>query len=452
MRVAYILHTYPAISQTFVLREVRELRRLGVDVDTYTVFRARDEDLLAQADKDEASRTYALRPVPVVPLLAAHARIFSGAPLEYCRALRRALRDGEPGLHGRATSFAKLTLAILLWNRCRLRDVRHIHSHFAGTPIDIAALAVGLGNALASGERGWSRSQSVHGPVELASLDTFRMRERMRDASTVIATSHFTRSQILALLDRAEWAKVHMIRCGIEPSRFSFRLEPSVGDRIEILNVARLVGVKGHDILLDALASLRGRGVDFHATVVGDGSDREALTKRVSQLGLDRHVTFAGAVGHDQIHEYFDAAHIFCLPSFAEGLPVSLMEAMASGIPVVTTRIMGTPELVEDGVSGLLVTPGLVESLTDALERLATDPDLRAAMGRAGAAKVCSEFDITKLASDVAALIANVAGEVGDQSRAPHLLAGAARKAQAAEHQIAVSGSTLDGVEPSAGS
>jgi glycosyltransferase involved in cell wall biosynthesis len=408
MRIAYILHTYPAISQTFVLREVRELRRLGVDVDTYSVFRARREDLLAEADKDEAARTYALRPVPWLPLLAAQVHLLSRSPITYVRATRDALRGGTPGLHGLATSFAKLALAVLLWSRCRRRGVRHLHSHFAGTSVDIAALAVGVGNAVDTEGCAWTRSQSVHGPVELASLDTLHMRERMRDASLVIATSHFTRSQLLALLDRPEWEKVHMIRCGIDPRRFPVRPEPPVNGRIEILNVARLVGVKGHYILLDALATLRERGVEFHATVIGDGPERTALGLRVLQLDLDRHVTFAGAVGHDAIGEFFAAAHIFCLPSFAEGLPVSLMEAMASGIPVVTTRIMGTPELVEDGVNGLLVTPGLVDPLAGALGRLAVDHDLRAALGQAGSTTVRSEFDITELVGEVAALLTNV--------------------------------------------
>lgn len=165
-----------------------------------------------------------------------------------------------------------------------------------------------------------------------------------------------------------------------------------------ILMVGRLMGPKGLPILFEALRELRGRGVAVRLVVVGDGPDRAAYEALARELGISEHVELAGAVGQDEIRERYAAADVFCLPSFAEGIPVVLMEAMAMELPVVTTAIMGIPELVEDGVHGRLVPPGRADRLADALAELLAAPERRAEMGRAGRQKVLAEFDVRETA------------------------------------------------------
>jgi glycosyltransferase involved in cell wall biosynthesis len=247
---------------------------------------------------------------------------------------------------------------------------------------------------------------AVHGPVEFSNVERSRLGEKVHDARWVQAISHFGRSQLLTVADEADWDKVHVVRCGIDPRVYAQppAAEPRAG--LRILCVGRLVHLKGQSLLVDAVAELARRGVDARLELVGDGPKRAALERQAAALGIADRVHLAGSVGQDAIQERYLAADVFCLASFAEGVPVVLMEAMALERPVVTTQIMGVPELVEDGVSGLLVPPGDLGPLVTALERLAGDPDLRRELGRAGRAKVLAEYDVTGSAERLQALFA----------------------------------------------
>jgi glycosyltransferase involved in cell wall biosynthesis len=161
-------------------------------------------------------------------------------------------------------------------------------------------------------------------------------------------------------------------------------------------------------VLLEALGILEAEGTPLRARLVGDGPRREALERLAADLGIAHRLDFAGAMAADRVPLEYPRADIFCMSSFAEGVPIVLMEAMASGLPVVAPAITAIPELVEDGVSGLLVRPGRADLLADALRRLARDPELRETMGRAGREKVVREFDIDSSARRVAAMLSEV--------------------------------------------
>jgi glycosyltransferase involved in cell wall biosynthesis len=162
-----------------------------------------------------------------------------------------------------------------------------------------------------------------------------------------------------------------------------------------VLTVGRTLPVKGHQLLVDAIGKLRRDGVDVRLTIVGDGPLLEDLRGRARSAGVEDRVLFAGAVGQDRVREFYERADVFALPSFAEGLPVVLVEAMAMGLPVVASRITGIPELVQEGVSGFLFVPGRVDELADALARMeSASGDERVAMGRAGRQRVEQEFDV----------------------------------------------------------
>jgi colanic acid/amylovoran biosynthesis glycosyltransferase len=399
MRIAYVCNRYPALSNTFIMREVRGLRRQGLEVDVLSVRRPSADHLLAEADREEYRRTSFVLPPSPVELVGAHLRALITRPRRYAATLVTALRLAPPGARGTLWQLFYFAEAGLVWNRCRRRGIRHLHAHFAYVASDVALLASRLGD--------WSWSFSMHGPPEFYAVESTRLAEKVRDADAVICISDFCRSQLMGLVEPQAWDKLRVVHCGIGVAEFAGDLPSRNGSRgIEVLMVGRVVPVKGHPVLVEAIADLRRRGVEVRATIVGEGPERDDLERMAERMGVGDRIRFTGAVGQDDIRAHYERADVFCLPSFAEGLPVVAMEAMAMGLPVVSTRIMGIPEVVEHGVTGLLVPPARHDLLADALERLAGDPELRAAMGKAGREKVESEFD----ADDSAAQLREVYG------------------------------------------
>ncbi len=388
MRIGYILTHYPAVSHTFVLREVRALRRRGVEVETFSIHRAPPAQQLAAADREEAHRTYTVLPVRPFSLALAHLTAFSRAPSRYFATLAFAIRRANPGLRGRLWGLFYFGEAMAVWRQASRRGIRHLHAVFADGASDAALLV-----AHYAGE-GWSFSLAVHGPVEFYDVERTHLSEKLSAARFAVAISDFGRSQLMALGAEERWPDIHVVRCGIDPDAVVLDGERPHARELHILCVGRLIQLKGQSMLLDALAELHARGLDPRLTLVGDGPKRAELERRAARLGISDRVTFTGSVGQDTIFRIYRSADIFCLPSMAEGVPVVLMEAMALELAVLTTQIMGIPELVDDGRTGLLVAPGRVDLLVDALERLLRDPELRARLGREGRRKVFAEFNV----------------------------------------------------------
>jgi glycosyltransferase involved in cell wall biosynthesis len=254
---------------------------------------------------------------------------------------------------------------------------------------------------------------AIHGPLEFADLRQFNLAEKVSTAAFTIAISDFGRSQLMAVAERDRWRDIHVVRCGLELDRFAVDRHGAQRelDEPHILSVGRLIHIKGQALLIEAIAQLSARGVAARLTLVGDGPTRAELERLTERLGVADRVTFTGAVGQDHIQSIYRSADVFCLPSMAEGLPVVFMEAMALRLPVVATRIMGVPELVEDGKTGLLVAPGRVDLLAGALERLIADPGLRSTLGRQGREKVLAEFDVDSSARRLRDIFGAVAAE-----------------------------------------
>jgi len=395
MRIAYLASRYPAVSHTFIQREIAGLRDQGVTIDTFAIRRAQPDEVLSRADEAEARATYALLPVRFSHLLRAHLRALVRHPRGYRATLAEAIRLAPAGARGALWQIFYFGESVLLWDRCRRRGATHVHAHFANVASDVALLAAWLGREAGEGPRSWSLT--MHGSTELYDVPGFRLAEKARAAAFVACVSDFTRSQMMLFLEEARWPALALVRCGVDPARFAPRAAGGGGrGPLRVLTVGRLVGGKGFALLLDAVHALAARGRDVALTVVGDGPSRGHLHAQAARLGLGDRVEWVGALGQDEIRERYASADVFCLPSFAEGVPVVLMEAMAMEIPVVATRIAGIPELIEDGVSGLLVTPARVDELADALDRLAGDPGLRARLGAAGRAAVLEGYDVAR--------------------------------------------------------
>jgi colanic acid/amylovoran biosynthesis glycosyltransferase len=402
--VCYVTSHYPALSHTFVMREILGLRSAGVEVDTVSVHRASEASLLAEADRREAQRTWNIFPLQMGAFAGAHVRALVSHPVAYMRTLGQAVRATPEGIRGPLWQLFYFAEAIVLWDHAKRSGARHLHAHLANVAADICWWASEFGN-YAENAKVWRWSFTMHGPTEFFAVDQFNLPRKIAYADLVVCISDFTRSQLMYLSEPEHWQKLEIVHCGADLSRYPLQ-PPRQGSGFVVLCVARLAAQKGLEVLLSAVKVLADRGVDVQLVLVGEGPMRERLLRRSKRLGITDRVRLEGAVGQDAMARYYARADVFCLPSFAEGVPVVLMEAMASGRPVVATRIAGVPELVEEGVSGYLVAPGNVVELAGALDRLASSPEKRESMGMAGRQKVVADFDAQRCAAQLAKLFA----------------------------------------------
>lgn len=403
MRLAYLVSRYPAVSHTFILREVQALRELGVGITTFSIRRTPPGEVLSEAEEAEYRATKALVPPSVPDLIIAHVTAVLSHPARYFASLLLALRLTRGGLRSLVWQVFYFGEAILLWRWCSKQQIPHIHAHFANVSADVALLACHFGSIPTSRNPALSWSFTAHGPTEFYDVSKHRLQEKVESATFVVCISDFCRSQLMAIVSQDHWDKLRVIHCGIDPTIFRprNRRPKAKRSRLHILTVGRLAHIKGHIILLESLAELKRRNRAACATVIGEGPDRETLDRITKELQIASHVRFVGAIGQDAIRRWYAEADAFCLSSFGEGLPVVLMEAMAMELPVVATRIMGVAELVDDEVSGLLVPAGRPDRLADAISRLMDDPNLCRSMGRAARRKVVAEFNLKRSAQQL---------------------------------------------------
>lgn len=386
-RIAYLTGEYPKVSHTFIQREVAALRAHGAEVLTCTVRRARPADVVADQLEEQAN-TFGILEAARAPhrLIGAHLDALRRAPGRWFSALRLALRTRPPGLKALLYQLFYFAEAGVLARHLRREGVTHLHNHFGNSSCSVAMLT----NEIS----GIPFSFTEHGPAIFFEPMLWRIDEKIARATYVISISHFCRSQLMLFSDQQHWPKISIVHCGVQPAQYGRVPRTRFGKRV--LFVGRLDPVKGGPLLLDAFAAISAAHLDATLTVVGDGPARASLEARSSTLGIAAAVTFAGYRTQAEVAAMLEEADMLVLPSFAEGVPVVLMEAMASHIPVIGSRVAGISELVEDGVSGFLTPPGDLKTLTDRLDRLLSDPDLCKRMGQSGRAAVAGGFDIEK--------------------------------------------------------
>jgi glycosyltransferase involved in cell wall biosynthesis len=396
-RVAYLVSQYPALSHAFIETEVVALRALGVEVHTFSVRPPREADLLSDRARAEAAGTQVLLGSSAVVARALFS-LLRRSPGALITGVRAALTSGEPSLRRRFRQLFYLAEAVVLWCGMSREGLRSVHVHLANNGADVARLAVTLGIAVDGPAAGWRWSLAMHGPTEFEDQTRFDLAGKVTSASAVACITDFCRSQVLRLLSPDAWGKAAVVRMAVDAARFRPReddraLRTGAGDPLHVLTVGRLVPEKGAPVLVDAVARARARGVPVRLSVVGAGPLAEQLAAQAESMGVADVVELVGPLGQQDLPDRYRAADVFCLPSFAEGLPVVLMEAMASGLPVVTTAIAGIPELVDDHRTGLVVPPGRADLVADALVALARDPELRRRLGEAGRAAVLERHE-----------------------------------------------------------
>jgi colanic acid/amylovoran biosynthesis glycosyltransferase len=404
VRLAYLTSRYPGTSQVFIQREILGLRELGVDITTVSV--RRSDQVRSAADRAEAARTRWLVPTSLGVLIRAN---LSAArhPRAWLGSLAGAVRDAPRG--HRLRQIAYWGEAVLLWELLRREGIGHIHVHFANNASDIALIATRLGRRAGSGPG--SFSLHLHGSTDYFNVERNRIWLKGAEARGVICISDYSRAQALAHMPPDASERVVVARYGAPP--LPLRRPRGSGGTFRVLNVGNLGPVKAHGVLLDALARVAGDGIDVHLDVVGDGPLRAELERRGRELDVDMRVTWHGALGQDDLGPLWEAADVFCLPSFAEGLPVVVLEAMAAGLPVVATAITGVPEAVRHEHEGLLVPPARPDLLAGALVRLAHDPELRRRLGEAGRARIADELSHERSIGAIRDALAQIVGDQG---------------------------------------
>lgn len=415
--VAYLVSQYPAPSHTFIEDEIAGLRRMGVRVETFSVRAAPSDQLLTRAMQEESTRTAVLldRRWDVAKSVL---RLVGRRPRGFAAGFASAASSGSTSARSRLWQMFYLAEAARMYDEMVKRSVRHLHVHFANNGADIARLVVAIGRAVDGDHSGWRWSLTVHGPTEFEEVTAFNLPSKLADAEAVACISDFTRSQVMRLVDPAEWRKLHVVRMGIETQKFARDHDGggrNTDEPFRILNVGRLVPEKGAPILLDAVSACVGEGLAVEVKLVGAGPLDVALEAQVRKLGLEDDVHLLGLVGHSDLPALYGWADVLVLPSFQEGLPVVLMEAFASGIPVITTTIAGIPELVIDRTNGLLVPPGRADLLAGAIQQLAADPEACVAYGLAGRALVRERHDWSVTADSQARFLQWASVHIGDR-------------------------------------
>ncbi|MEL6459663.1 MAG: glycosyltransferase family 4 protein [Cyanobacteria bacterium J06621_15] len=384
MRIAYLTGEYPRATDTFIQREVANLRSMGADVNTFSIRPTSDEHIVGKEQKIERDRTFYILPVNIINLVVAHLSLLCSSPKKYLKTIKLAWSTSQPGLRGLFYQLFYFLEAAIVAHQIKKRGIEHLHNHIAEASGTVAMLSAKMG--------GFSYSFTLHGPGIFFKPYQWRLDEKIKQALFVCCISNYARSQGMIFAPTEKWNRMHIIHCGVDPSLFEVVSHQKPGKRL--LYVGRIAAAKGLPILLESLAAIRIQHPEIFLTVVGDGSDRKNLEAMTAELGLSKNVDFVGYKSQTEVRKYFQQTDVFVMSSFAEGIPVVLMEAMAAGVPVVATQIAGISELVEDGISGYLVPPGDSHLLKVRIDELLKDCELRAKFGTAGRAKVEKDFNI----------------------------------------------------------
>jgi glycosyltransferase involved in cell wall biosynthesis len=400
MRIVYLVNQYPKVSHSFIRREIRALERQGFQVVRIAI-RGWDAEVVDAEDVEERQRTRYVLQKGSAGLAFAMARAATATPSRFAAALRLAWKMSRRADRPLPYHLAYLAEACSILPWLQQEEVSHVHAHFGTNAAEVAMLVHALG--------GPTYSFTVHGPEEFDQPAALKLREKIQHAAFVVAVSTFTRSQLYRFARPKDWDKIAVVRCGLERA-FHQGPVPVASARARLVCVGRLCEQKGQLLLLRAAAGLAARSIPFELVLAGDGEMRQQIESEITFLGLQQQVRITGWVSAARVREEILAARALVLPSFAEGLPVVLMEAMALRRPVLTTYVAGIPELVHNGTHGWLFPAGDLGALEHALETCLSAPeDVLTRMGDAAHAQVVEMHSVDTEAARLARLFAGAA-------------------------------------------
>ena len=384
VRVAYVLTHFPKLSQTFISSEIDVVRSLGSYVRIFAMNPPEEGEVSAASDRARMAETTYLKH-SITRVLKAVFRQIVLHPVLTSKVTGMALMSAGGSPLRVARRLAHLAQAMLVAQEVERDNLNYIHAQFGLAPATIAWFASALTEARG---RRVPFGFTIHGYHDFVSPEESRLDLKVRDAAQVLCISDFTKSQLCQITPPEDWDRFMIARCGVDLSQIKYRERSTCGRLPTVLAVGRLSPEKGFSVLIDALAILSREGLPQRARILGDGPMRASLEQQAKRAGVEKLVEFVGEVEPEEVRAQLGLADWFCLPSFSEGLPISVMEAMAAGLPVVCTWIAGIPELAKAEVTALTVPPARADALAEALRRLAADPSLRVRLAKAARAEV----------------------------------------------------------------
>ncbi|PAX60286.1 glycosyltransferase family 4 protein [Brunnivagina elsteri] len=399
MRIAYLVNKYPKVSHSFIRREIAALEAIGLSVARFSI-RSCESELVDPKDKLEFQKTQIVLDVGLLGLLVNFMGFAIAKPISIFRGIHLALKIGWKSDAGILRHLIYLAEACVLWGWLQKEQVTHLHSHFGTNSTTVAMLCNAIG--------GITYSFTVHGPEEFDRAENIALTEKINRAKFVVAICSFGRSQLYRWCEYQQWQKIHLVRCGVDedyfnqPETFVSNIASNIPN---LVCVGRLCEQKGQILLLQSIKALAEEGFELLLTLVGDGELRSQIEALIREYDLEKQVKITGWASGTQVQNHIINARALILPSFAEGLPVVLMEAFALHRPVISTYVAGIPELVQSDVNGWLVPAGSVEELTSAIrEVLRMSPDELNRMGSAGTVSVTQHHNVTQEAKKLARL------------------------------------------------
>jgi colanic acid/amylovoran biosynthesis glycosyltransferase len=386
LRMAYLLSQYPAVNHVFMLREVCFLRQLGFDIQVASIRNPdRDPGLMTTAEQAEARSTYYVKRSGLFRLVLAHVKTLVSRPGHYIRGLAGAMRNRPERRPHTLYNLFYFTEAVAVGYWMKRHGLTHVHTHYASTVGFLVQRIFPV-----------TLSVTFHGSAEFLNPAGFRLEEKVQASLFCCAISQYGISQLMYACGYPEWPKLEVTSLGVDPDRFQprpFRPSPAP---FEVICVGQLAPVKGLHLLIAAIAALVKEGRHIRLRFAGDGSEISALRQDVQNRGLSERVSFEGSVNQDKLLDLYRESDALAMSSFAEGLPVVLMEAMAMEIPCVAPWVNGIPEIITHETDGLLVPPGDPEALASAIGRLMDDAELRLALGQRARLKILKKFDLRR--------------------------------------------------------
>ncbi|WP_027150763.1 glycosyltransferase family 4 protein [Methylobacter tundripaludum] len=396
-QIAYFINQYPKVSHSFIRREILALERQGFDIFRIAL-RGWDAEVVDAEDKLERERTQYVLQSGVLGLIAPVIQTLIRSPVKFLSSLKLAIRMGIRADRAWPYHLVYLAEACRMLSWVQAKDIRHIHAHFGTNSAEVVLLLKLLG--------GPGYSFTVHGPEEFDKPEFIKLREKVSHAAFVVAISSFGRSQLFRWINYQDWNKVQVVHCGLEPSFHEDAVQP-VTSAPRLVCVGRLSEQKGQLLLVDAVSKFLAKGIDIELVLAGDGEMRPEIEALIRQHSLESKVIITGWISSKQVREEILASRAMVQPSFAEGLPVVIMEAMALRRPVLTTYVAGIPELVRPGENGWLFPAGDVDELVKVLEDfLRTPTEMLEKMGQAAHQRVLERHSIDVEAAKLARLFA----------------------------------------------
>lgn len=359
-KIAYLVNQYPKVSHSFIRREILGLEQLGFSVLRLSI-RGWNDELVDLIDIQERKNTHYILRQGLISLLKTSFVVFVQTPVRWINTLFTAIKFSKGSDKPLLLHLVYFMEACSILTILKKHNIDHLHVHFGTNPAEVAMFTRLLG--------GPTYSFTVHGPEEFDKPIALKLNEKIKNSAFVVAISSFGKSQLCRWIPYVEWPKVHVVHCGLDASFYMVKDIPLPSNN-RIVCIGRLCEQKGQLLLIDAVAKLIADGISVELILGGDGEMRSQIEERIHLYGIAKNVRITGWISSEQVRNEIQQAKCLVLPSFAEGLPVVIMEAMALKRPVLTTYIAGIPELVQDQKHGFLFPAGDVDALCESIKKL----------------------------------------------------------------------------------